>query len=101
MDFLVSFILAQCALGEKEWTEAEQHFLRCLELAPDAPEILNNLGALQALLRDDWPAAARLFAQALTLQPQYNDARCNLALARQESINIGALRWTTRLLRIA
>jgi tetratricopeptide (TPR) repeat protein len=98
-DFLANFILGQCALGEKEWAEAEQFFLNCRKLAPDAPEILNNLGALQARLHGDWPAAARLFAQALALKMQYNDARRNLALARQENADVEELRLTTRLLR--
>ena len=99
--FLANFILGQCALHEHQWAEAEEYFLRCRAQTPDAAEILNNLGVLQVRAHDDWPAAARLFAQALALRPQYQDARRNLALARQERAIAAELRLTTRLLRDA
>jgi tetratricopeptide (TPR) repeat protein len=58
-------------------TEAVEYLRRAVELHPDEPIYLNNLGT--ALFSSDLAAAAECFSGALALDPRYRDAISNLS----------------------
>jgi lipoprotein NlpI len=70
-------------------TDAEQAFRRALALAPDYPDALNGLGALE-IDRNHYREALTYFDRALQIAPQYLEARLNRAVALQLAGDTGA-----------
>lgn len=60
--------------------QAEKHLRRALEINPQYPEALNDLGTLLTSA-GKYPEAVGHFSNALTLNPNYSEAHNNLALA--------------------
>ena len=56
---------------------------KALEIRPNVPEVLNNLGTVLAQQKKG-PQAVQLFEQAIVLRPNYARARFNLAGALEE-----------------
>jgi Flp pilus assembly protein TadD len=59
---------------------AERHYREALRIDATHPQSLNNLGVILCR-RGDIKAAVPLFAKALTILPEYDDARANLERA--------------------
>lgn len=76
--------LGQAWEGKGQHEKAKAEMLQALAIRPNAPEILNNLGAVHAKLGNT-PAALTLFEKAVTLRPNYAIARYNLAEAIEPS----------------
>lgn len=70
--------------GKGQHEKAKTELVQALAIRPNAPEILNNLGTVQAKLGNK-PAALTLFEKAVTLRPNYAIARYNLAEAIEPS----------------
>lgn len=64
-----------------DWTCADEAFQSAASMAPNKPQILNNIG-WSLLLRGEWRRAAELFERALQLDPQSQRIRNNLELSR-------------------
>lgn len=64
-----------------DWEEADRAYGRAAELAPERPEVLNNLG-WSRLLRGDWQGADEALARAAALDPGSVRMTNNLDLAR-------------------
>lgn len=60
--------------------DAKEQFQKALELRPNFPPFLNNLG-LAAYYAEDYDEAIRNFQAALDVDPNYADARANIASA--------------------
>src|SRR5262249_53296653 len=58
--------------------KVRQHLEKAIEISPDYPEALNNLGALN-FRQARYPEAAELFQHALQVNPDLYSARVNLA----------------------
>ena len=67
------------AFQKNKPTEAEKLFLSVLKLDPRAKEAYNNLGSIYAK-RGEHEQAKAMFQQAVTVDPLYVMARCNLAI---------------------
>lgn len=65
----------------RDFDTADASYLRALELAPDQPEILNNLG-WSRLLRGDWAGALAPLEKAAMRLPKAERVANNLELAR-------------------
>jgi tetratricopeptide (TPR) repeat protein len=63
-----------------QYDKAKADMLRSLDIRPNIPEVLNNLGTVHVKLHDK-AEAMRLFEKAVTLRPNYAVARYNLAEA--------------------
>lgn len=66
------------AYRQGRFREAFGDLERAAQLAPDASEILDHLGAAAAAI-EDWPRAAECFREALRIDPKSSDAAYNLA----------------------
>lgn len=66
---------------EQDWATATNHYGRALELSPDNPRVLNNIG-YSHLLQGDWGEAIRLFERAQAIDPAIARLANNLELAR-------------------
>jgi len=66
--------------AKSQFNTAKTEMLQSLALRPNIPEVLNNLGTVQAKLGDK-AAGLSLFEKAVTLRPNYALARYNLAEA--------------------
>lgn len=76
-------LLAQIYILNQEYDEADS-ILQQLRQAPQAlATTLNDLGVMY-FNKKDWARAAQSFAAAIDANPQINEARYNLALARIE-----------------
>jgi arylsulfatase A-like enzyme/Flp pilus assembly protein TadD len=62
--------------------EAEKAYTRAAELAPDYPDPLNGLGTLE-VQRGRPAAAVAYFKRALAIAPRLDEARLNLAIAKE------------------
>lgn len=67
-----------------QFDKAQTEMLQSLALRPNIPEVLNNLGTVQAKLGDK-AAGLSLFEKAVTLRPNYALARYNLAEALERT----------------
>ena len=56
---------------------------RALEIRPNVPEVINNLGSVLVQQKKQ-AKAVQLFEQAIVLRPNYARARFNLARALEE-----------------
>ena len=63
--------------------DAQVQLEKALEIRPNVPEVLNNLGTVLAQQKKG-PQAVQLFEQAIVLRPNYAQARFNLARALEE-----------------
>ncbi len=61
---------------------AEQHFLRCVSVAPNNPQVLNNLANLQKSL-GRFSEAEQNYDKAIRLKSDYVEAIRNLAICQQ------------------
>jgi tetratricopeptide (TPR) repeat protein len=66
--------------------DAQVKLEKALEIRPNVPEVLNNLGTVLAQQKKR-PQAVQLFEQAIVLRPNYARARFNLAEAL-EKVNV-------------
>jgi tetratricopeptide (TPR) repeat protein len=67
------------ALRDKEQlSEAQQHLEKALEIRPNVPEVINNLGSVLAQ-QNKQAQAVEFFERAIVLRPNYARARFNLA----------------------
>ncbi len=72
------------ALREKgQVKDAQQHLEKALEIRPNVPEVINNLGSVLAQQKKR-AQAVPLFKQAIMLRPNYARARFNLAEALEQ-----------------
>lgn len=74
-------ILAMGADRQRDWDAADRAYGKALALAPDQPELLNNLG-WSHLLRGQWARAIPYLERAHRRAPNLARARDNLELAR-------------------
>lgn len=72
------------ALMSKNYTDAITHLLKAVELAPENPEVHNNLG-MAYYFKGEKASAERHIRKALVLDPKNTDARNNLASLRFET----------------
>ncbi|MEO0990714.1 MAG: tetratricopeptide repeat protein [Pseudomonadota bacterium] len=72
---------AMVADSNQEWRKADSFYEVALGLTTQPSGVLNNWG-YSKLSRGDYPAAERLFTQALTYDPSMFTAKNNIALAR-------------------
>lgn len=63
------------------WDEADAAYAKAVALAPDQPEVLNNIG-WSLLVRGRWDDAVGMFERAAALDPQSQRIANNLELAR-------------------
>ena len=63
------------------WKLAERAYARASKLAPDQPEVLNNMG-WSLLLRGEWELAVDSIERAVALDPKSSRMADNLELAR-------------------
>jgi len=63
--------------------EAQRHLAKALEIRPNVPEVINNLGSV-LVQQKKRAQAIQLFEQAIVLRPNYARARFNLAEALEE-----------------
>ena len=66
-----------------ELKDAQVHLEKSLEIRPNVPEVINNLGSLLAQQKKQ-AQAVQLFEQAIVLRPNYARARFNLAEALEK-----------------
>lgn len=66
-----------------EVKDAQVHLERALEIRPNVPEVINNLGSVLAQQKKQ-DQAVKLFEQAIVLRPNYARARFNLAEALEK-----------------
>ena len=66
-----------------EVKNAQVHLERALEIRPNVPEVINNLGSVLAQQKKQ-DQAVKLFEQAIVLRPNYARARFNLAEALEK-----------------
>lgn len=66
---------------QRQWEEADEAYDRARSLAPDQPEILNNIG-WSLLVRGQWDEALAMIEQAAALDPRSRRIADNLELAR-------------------
>lgn len=78
-NFLAHACLGAAFIQQGNPEQAEKHLTRALEINPDYPEALNDLGTI---LTDKgmYEEAITRFSRALTLNPNYAEAHNNLAL---------------------
>jgi Flp pilus assembly protein TadD len=69
--------LGVMAIQAGQFGRAIEQLRRCVQLAPEDPLPHNTLGIALAK-RGDWQAARREFLQALSLKPDFDEARRNL-----------------------
>ncbi len=72
---------AMIADGNKEWTKADSFYEIAISMTTQPGSVLNNWG-YSKLTRGDYPAAERLFGEAITYDPSLFTAKNNLVLAR-------------------
>ena len=65
----------------QDWAEADRAYGEAARLAPERPEVLNNLG-WSRLLRGDWPGAGEALGRAAALDPSSARIANNLDLAQ-------------------
>lgn len=65
----------------RDWAEADRAYARAEVLAPDRPEVANNIG-WSRLLRGDWQGADRALTRASAIEPGSVRMANNLDLAR-------------------
>lgn len=65
----------------RDWDSADSAYNAAATLAPDQPEVLNNMG-WSLLLRGEWDLARELFERAAVLDPKSARIADNLELAR-------------------
>jgi len=73
-------MLASALGAQGQYKEAMHYFGAALDVAPDDPVVLNNLGQLQ-LIGGQWEQAVRTLSKAVGLKTGYIAAHCNLATA--------------------
>ena len=66
-----------------EVKDAQVHLERALEIRPNVPEVINNLGSVLAQQKKR-AQAVKLFERAIVLRPNYARARFNLAEALEK-----------------
>ena len=66
-----------------EVKNAQVHLERALEIRPNVPEVINNLGSVLAQQKKR-AQAVKLFERAIVLRPNYARARFNLAEALEK-----------------
>lgn len=72
---------AMVADSKKDWKKADSFYEIASGMTTKPGGVLNNWG-FSKLTRNDFPAAERLFSEALTFEPQLFTAKNNLVLAR-------------------
>ena len=80
-------ILGNALARQKRLPEAVQIYRTTLEKDPDNYAALTSLGAVVA--PQNLPEAVRLFRKAITIEPTYEKAHLNLAIALAQSNKIG------------
>lgn len=76
-DMLANFAVGMLHLTEKRYGKAEIHLKKCLEAAPDAPTVLNNLAVVQLRLGKLSEAEANA-NKALRLHPKSKEIKATL-----------------------
>jgi Flp pilus assembly protein TadD len=75
------YAMGYCLAQLGRFDEAEAQYLKALDLRPNYPMALNDLGNI-ALVRGDARSAEKFFERAVSLAPDYAVARGNLARAQ-------------------
>jgi Tfp pilus assembly protein PilF len=78
-NFLAHACLGAAFIQQGNPEQAEKHLTRALEINPNYPEALNDLGML-LIDKGMYREAVTCFSNALTLDPNYAEAHNNLAL---------------------
>jgi glycosyltransferase involved in cell wall biosynthesis len=92
----IYFLQGLYYLKHNQWVEAEQAFLKSLELNKNQGAVLNNLGGIY-LLRGEKKKADGYLHKALFLHPNYMDAEYNSKLSLP--VKTGMIHFTWRKLR--
>lgn len=93
--------LAAAELRLRDWTAAETHARKAVQLAPDNPAAWNTLG-LALAQRGRSADAADAFERSLRAAPRHPPAILNLAVLRHRALNdrVGALKLYQQYLRL-
>lgn len=93
------FYRALGAIHCKKWYTAKTFLLELLRSNPEHASALNNL-ALVLYINNDKAAAVAALHKALSLNPNYLDAKANLNLLQSNpTVNAEQFKWSNRILR--